>query len=75
MVVPTDDEDLWHIYNLIQVGDCIRMSTVRKIVRENSTGLKNSEKKRLTLTLSIVAISYFSEGDSLTISIKGKNIK
>lgn len=75
IVIPTDDEDLWHIYNLIQVGDCIRMSTLRKIVKENATGLKNTEKKRLTLTLSIVSINYFSEGDRLTISIKGKNIK
>ena len=75
VVIPTNDEDLWHIYNLIQVGDCIRMSTVRKVVKETSTGVKNSEKRRLNLTLGIVTITYFSEGDALTISIKGKNIK
>lgn len=75
VIIPTDEEDLWHIYNLIQVGDCIRMGTVRKIVKENSTGLKNAEKRRLVLTLSIVAINYFSEKDRLTMSIKGKNIK
>jgi protein pelota len=48
---------------------------MRKIVKENATGLKNTEKKRLILTLSIVTINYFSEGDKLSISIKGKNIK
>jgi protein pelota len=51
------------------------MSTMRKIVKENATGLKNTSKKRLILTLSIVTINYFSEGDKLSISIKGKNIK
>lgn len=48
---------------------------MRKIVKENATGLKNTSKKRLILTLSIVTINYFSEGDKLSISIKGKNIK
>lgn len=51
------------------------MATVRKIIKENSTGLKNAEKKRLVLTLCIVSIDYFSEKDRLTMSIKGKNIK
>jgi protein pelota len=31
-LTPTDDEDLWHIYNLIQKGDQIRMKTSRKII-------------------------------------------
>jgi protein pelota len=31
-LVPTDDEDLWHIYNLIQKGDHIRMKTRRKVI-------------------------------------------
>lgn len=31
-LIPTDDEDLWHIYNLIQKGDHIQMKTKRKII-------------------------------------------
>lgn len=31
-LIPTDDEDLWHIYNLIQKGDHIKMKTKRKII-------------------------------------------
>ena len=49
-LVPTDDEDLWHIYNLIQKGDHIRMKTKRKIIDDtNVTGLK----KIRTLCISI----------------------
>jgi protein pelota len=40
-LMPTDEEDLWHLYNLIQEGDCIRMRTFRKVTKTNSTGLKD----------------------------------
>lgn len=74
--VPTDDEDLWHIYNLIQKGDHIRMKTSRKIIDEtNVSGLKKIRKRILTLTLQIVEINYFAKEDRLCISIKGRNSK
>lgn len=37
-LIPTDDEDLWHIYNLITVGDIIQAMTLRKIINETYTG-------------------------------------
>jgi len=75
-LIPTDDEDLWHIYNLIQKGDHIRMKTRRKIIDEsNVSGLKKIRTKILTLTLLIVGINYFAKEDRLCISIKGKNSK
>ena len=30
-LVPEDDEDIWHIYNLIMHGDEVRASTSRKV--------------------------------------------
>ena len=75
-LIPTDDEDLWHIYNLIQKGDHIRMKTRRKIIDDgNITGLKKIRTKMITLTLQIVDINYFAKEDRLCISIKGRNAK
>ena len=75
-LVPTDDEDLWHIYNLIQKGDHIRMKTRRKIIDDsNITGLKKIRTRMITLTLLIVEISYFAKYDRLCIAIKGRNAK
>lgn len=52
------------------------MKTRRKIIDEtNVTGLKKVRVKVLTLTLLIIDISYFAEGDRLAISIKGRNSK
>ena len=72
--MPTDEEDLWHLYNLIQEGDCIRMRTFRKVTKTNSTGLKDVEKKKLVLTLCVVKVEPFAEGDYLTVSIRGRNV-
>lgn len=38
-VMPVEEDDLWHLYNLIQIGDIVKTSTQRKIVRE-SIGFK-----------------------------------
>lgn len=34
-LLPTDDEDMWHIYNLIRPGDFMRMKSLRKIIHQN----------------------------------------
>jgi stalled ribosome rescue protein Dom34 len=45
---------LWHIYNLIDEGDRIRMTTFRKItIVDEKTGLKKVLRKRMTITLAI----------------------
>jgi len=48
-----DAEDIWHIYNLIKVGDEVRTSTVRKIKNESSSGSVSTSRKRLTLSISV----------------------
>jgi protein pelota len=39
-VVADDDEDIWHLYNLIMEGDEIRASTSRKVQVKFSTDRK-----------------------------------
>ena len=74
ILAPTEEEDYWHIYNLVSVGDVVRSGTFRKITRESKTGVKNIIKKKITLTLKIVAVNYYA-GEFLQLSLKGRNIK
>jgi protein pelota len=39
-LIPTEEDDFWYIYNLLSVGDIIKTSTFRKIVREGKFSLK-----------------------------------
>lgn len=73
-LVPTEEEDYWHIYNLVTNGDTVKAGTFRKITRESKTGVKDIIKKKITLTLKIVAINYYA-GEYLQLSLKGRNIK
>ena len=48
---PDVPEDLWHAYNLLQEGDLVKCTTIRKVVKESSTGSTTSSKMRMNLTI------------------------
>ncbi|GAA5872569.1 hypothetical protein JCM16303_004566 [Sporobolomyces ruberrimus] len=55
---PQEDEDMWHAYNLIQQGDEIRGSAVRRVTTESSTGSTSSHRVHLKLTLQVDKVLY-----------------
>ena len=62
-------EDLWALYNIMAVGDCIKLATFRKVQHE--TGNKSSStKKKIIITIRIEEIEYSPDA----IRFKGKNI-
>ncbi|QRW01802.1 mRNA surveillance protein pelota protein [Ceratobasidium sp. AG-Ba] len=42
-LVPQDDEDMWHIYNLIQEGDEVRAAAARRVQSVSATGSTSSD--------------------------------
>lgn len=70
MLRPDTPEDLWHTYNLLQKGDCVRCTTVRKVVKESSTGSTTSSKKRLMLTIEVKKVDF--DPDALEVRLSGK---
>ncbi|CAD8133681.1 unnamed protein product [Paramecium pentaurelia] len=71
-VIPEEDDDFWHLYNLLSVGDIIKTSTHRKIVKESQTGTKVAEKRRIFVFLKVHEINYWAD-QYLLLSIKGRN--
>ena len=67
---PDTAEDLWHAYNLLSQGDLVRCTTVRKVVKESSTGSTQSSKKRMMLTVQIQKVDF--DPDSLQVRLSGK---
>lgn len=64
-------EDLWHAYNLLQEGDMVRCTTVRKVMKESSTGSTSSSKVRMSLTIEVSKIDFDTE--SQTVRLSGPN--
>ncbi|KAI9225320.1 MAG: pelota [Piptocephalis tieghemiana] len=70
VLVPEETEDMWHVYNLIQRGDQLKGSTIRRVQSESSTGSTSSQRVHTTLTISVVAVDFDTHGGILRISGK-----
>ncbi|KAG5342510.1 hypothetical protein C0989_000638 [Termitomyces sp. Mn162] len=57
---PEDDEDMWHLYNLIQVGDSVRAPAIRRVQNVSSTGSTESHRVRLNLTIQVGRVDFSS---------------
>lgn len=63
-------EGIWHLFNMIAVGDVLRSKTVRKVVRETATG-GTSQKRTFTLSIRVTqAVEYDAVG---RLRISGQN--
>lgn len=57
------DEDLWHLYNVVEVGDLVTASTTRREEKSaDKLRAERAEKKRMTLGIRMEKIE-FSEDD------------
>ncbi|XP_068610611.1 protein pelota homolog [Brachionichthys hirsutus] len=72
-LMPEEAEDMWHTYNLLQVGDSLRASTIRKVQTESATGSVGSSRVRTTLTLCVETIDFDSQACQLR--VKGTNLE
>ena len=66
-----EPEDMWHAYHLVGIGDRVRTTTLRKVVRESSTGSTSSSKLKLALTIEITKIAF--DADACTLHLAGIN--
>ncbi|PCH41114.1 pelota [Wolfiporia cocos MD-104 SS10] len=55
---PEDDEDMWHLYNLIQEGDSVRAPAIRRVQNVSATGSTESHRVRLNLTLAVTRVTW-----------------
>jgi protein pelota len=70
-LLPSTPEDLWHTYNLLQNGDLVRCTTLRKVSKESSTGSVTSNKVRMNLTIEVTKVEF--DRDTLQVRISGPN--
>ncbi|KAJ8904878.1 hypothetical protein NDN08_001392 [Rhodosorus marinus] len=71
-LIATEAEDLWHLYNLIDVGNFVKATTIRKVQRETDTGSSESERLKIVLTIEVAEVDFDSQG--LQLRIKGRNV-
>lgn len=67
---PQDEEDMWHVYNLVVVGDHVTTTSFRKVQSTSNTGSSSSTKVKLELTVEVETIDYDPQKGGLR--LKGK---
>jgi protein pelota len=72
-VTPEDSDDIWLIYNLIEVGDQVECLTFRKVVINESASSDNQKKIKLVLAVNAEKSDVDLEHGILRIN--GKNVK
>lgn len=55
---------MYHLYNLIQPGDIVRSSAVRRVQSESSTGSVASQRVKLNLTIQVTKTSFDASSSS-----------
>jgi len=73
-LLPDEDEDMWHVYNLVSsdAGDRIKAPTVRKVQHETASGGTDSQRVRVTLEVVVEHVDFDSV--SCKLRLRGKNI-
>ncbi len=62
-VLPETDDDIWHLYNVVCVGDLVTASTTRRDEKaDDKLRAERAEKKRMTLGVRVEKIEYDQEG-------------
>lgn len=72
-LVAEEAEDMWHAYNLINVGDYLRSTTIRRVVNESAVGLTTTSRVRITLTIQVKNLEYDTHASVLR--VKGTNFE
>lgn len=62
-VLPETDDDIWHLYNVVCVGDLVTASTVRRDEKaDDKLRAERSEKRRMTLGVRVEKIEFDQDG-------------
>lgn len=74
VLMADEGEDMWHVYNLIAVGDELKATTFRKVQQESATGsTSNTRRVRTTIRLQVEATDF--DASACLLRVKGRNVQ
>jgi protein pelota len=71
---PESEEDLWYLYNIIKIGDYIKLKIKRKIQEQTLTGLTKTNKRYILAKLEILMVDFDYDSRGTTLFCKTRNI-
>lgn len=71
-LIAEEAEDMWHAYNLINIDDQLRSTTIRRVVNETA-GMTSTSRVHTTVTISVKSLDFDMQASVLR--VKGTNIE
>ncbi|KAB8360604.1 hypothetical protein FH972_024342 [Carpinus fangiana] len=68
VLLPTEPEDMWHLYNLIRPHDLLRAPAIRKVTDTAGTGSTVSRTVRTTFTIRVKSLDFDPHASELHVS-------
>lgn len=74
-VIPEEEEDFWFLFNIIKVGDRVKMKVSRKVQNStNITGLVKNSKRYVLALLEVLDVNFSYDNNGTSLFLKTKNI-
>ncbi|KAI8916947.1 hypothetical protein DFJ77DRAFT_429701 [Powellomyces hirtus] len=71
-LLPEEQEDMWHAYNLIAKDDLLKSTTIRRVVSESTTGSTDKSTVRTVLTIQVESVEFDTQACMLRVA--GRNV-
>jgi len=68
-----EEDDMYHLYNVISIGDAVEATSMRNVVNESKSGARDKSRIMTKITIQVEQIDFDSE--QCTLRLKGVNIK
>jgi protein pelota len=56
-MVAEESDDMYHLYNLIEIGDIIHSTTIRMVTTESKTGARDKTRLQVSLLVPFLSIT------------------
>jgi len=70
ILISENDEDMWHLYNIIRPGDSFKSAGIRKVKNESNTGSVTTKKVNVNLVIKVEKVNFEVEACQLRIAGK-----
>lgn len=68
-----EDDDMYHLYNLISAGDQVEATTYRNVVTERKSGARDRTRIQTRIAIQVEDVSF--DAEECTLRLKGINVK
>lgn len=73
-LIPESTEDFWYLYNIIKIGDIVKLKINRKVQNESATGFVRTSKRYVLAILEVLDVEFSFDNSGTSLFFKTRNV-